>query len=140
MAHALPMDQRIVDQYFSLSSNRNTKPISWLYGMIATYGIKPEQLKEGWTWSENSILLSNKKRLIHPLHPQWATLFSLKEKQPCNEQSCISKLCLELYRMMAYQLIDINVTDLVLAHRMRKAYYRARQQPSGAAPAFAVAS
>ena len=140
MVHHPPMDQRIVDQYFSLSSSRSTKPVSWLYGMIATYGIRPEQLKQGWTWIEDSILLSNKKRPIAPVHPQWVSLFALKEKQPCTMQSCLSDLCLNLYKLMAYQSIDTNVTDLVLAHRLRKGYYRPTRQPVSASRSFATAS
>jgi hypothetical protein len=44
-----PVDQRIVDEYFQLGSQRKTKDVAWLYGMVATYGVKPEEL-DGFEW------------------------------------------------------------------------------------------
>jgi hypothetical protein len=95
MTHQPPVDQRIVDEYFQLISHRKTKDVAWLYAMVATYGLKPEEL-EGFTWA----------------HPQWAFLFELKEKQPCELQSCWSSLCSSLYRAIAYQDIRSGLSCL----------------------------
>jgi len=49
--------------------------------MIATYGIQPDSLKLFRWGSDDEIYLQNKKKVIYPLHPQWAILFELKEKK-----------------------------------------------------------
>jgi len=46
MENTLPLDQQIVDLYFSLSSEKKKKDSAWLLGMIATYGVKPDRLKK----------------------------------------------------------------------------------------------
>jgi hypothetical protein len=123
MNYSPPVDQRIVDEYFRLVSQRKTKDIAWLFGLIATYGLTPQQLSMGWSWSDDSILLQDRKRSVRPLHPQWVVLFNLKEKQPHKElQSCWEDLCSSLYKAIAYQEIGLNVTDLILAYRIRKDY------------------
>jgi hypothetical protein len=137
MTHQPPLDQRIVDEYFRLASSRKTKDIAWLYAMVATYGLKPEELSD-FTWGpEMSISVSNKKRLVRPFHPQWAYLFDLKEKQPRNLQSCSSSLFSSLYEAMTFQNVELNITDLVLAHKIRKNHYRQSKQLKPAYPAFA---
>jgi hypothetical protein len=124
MTYAPPLDQRIVDEYFYLSSNKKTKNIAWLYGMVATYGVKPEDLID-FDWGPDcSITVPGRKRLIRPLHPQWVFLFSLKEKQPCISQSCLPFLASSLFEAMATVKIGINLTDLMLAYKDRKNYYR----------------
>ena len=87
-----------------------------------------------------SISLPSKKRSIKPVHPQWAFLFSLKEKQPCDLQSCLGSLCLSLYEAMAFQNVQLNITDLLLAHNLRKKHYRQVKRPAASYPAFAGAS
>ena len=83
MEHKVPDDQQILEEYFNLATNKKTKKLSWLYGMVATFGLDPDQLN-GFTWNNDySINLKNIKKAIHPLHPQWTFLFELKEKQPC---------------------------------------------------------
>lgn len=137
MSQSPPVDQRIVDEYFQLASHRKTKDVAWLYGMVATYGLKPDELS-GFEWgADNTIHIPSKKRNIRPLHPQWVLLFGLKEKQPCKLQSCWESLSFSLYRSIAYQDVRLNVTDLLLAYRIRKNYSRSfkKQQPS--VPAFA---
>jgi hypothetical protein len=120
MTHQPPVDQRIVDEYFQLISNPKTKDVAWLYGMVATYGLKPEELM-GFSWgTDATILISSKKRPIKPLHPQWVILFSLKKKQPRNLQSCWNPLEISLYKAISYQQIRLNITDLLLAYRIRK--------------------
>jgi len=140
MTHAPPLDQRIVDEFFQLESRRGSKSIAWLYGMIATYGIKPEELESGYRWDGTALVLPSKKRPIRPLHPQWVFLFQLKEKQPHKLQGCWNSLSASLYRAMAHQQASFNITDLLLAHRLRKSYYRQLKQQQASVPACAVAS
>ena len=139
MTHQPPLDQRIVDEYFRLASSRKTKDIAWLYGMVATYGLKPEDLRDFDWGPDYSISVSIKKRPVRPLHPQWVLLFGLKEKQPRNVQDCWVTLSSSLYEAMAFQDVQLNITDLILAHRLRKHHYRQlkQRQPS---LAFAGAS
>jgi hypothetical protein len=140
MIHAPPLDQRIVDEFFQLESRRGSKGVAWLYGMIATYGVKPEELESGYRWDGTAIVLTTKKRPIRPLHPQWVFLFQLKEKQPHKLQGCWNSLSASLYRAMAHQQASFNITDLLLAHRLRKNYYRQLKQQQASVPAYAVAS
>jgi hypothetical protein len=140
MTHSPPIDQRIVDEYFQLASRKKTKAVAWLYGMIATYGVKPDELN-GFTWqSDNSILLQSKKKKIAPLHPQWVFLFGLKEKRSCEMQDRLESLSRSLYQAIAYQDVRLNITDLLLAHRMRKNHSRAFKNMQPACLAFAGAS
>ena len=140
MSQAPPVDQRIVDEYFQLASQRKTKNVAWLYGMVATYGLKPDELV-GFDWGpDNSLLLPGKKRSIRPLHPQWVLLFGLKEKQPCKMQSRWEPLSLSFYRAIAYQEVRLNVTDLLLAYRIRKNYARSFKKQQAEVPSFAGAS
>lgn len=137
MSQSPPVDQRIVDEYFQLASHRKTKDVAWLYGMVATYGLKPDELS-GFEWgTDNTIHIPSKKRNIRPLHPQWVLLFGLKEKQPCKLQSCWDSLSFSLYRSIAYQDIHLNVTDLLLAYRIRKNYSRSFKKQRTSVPAFA---
>jgi hypothetical protein len=139
MTQAPPLDQRIVDEFFQVEKRRGSKGVAWLYGMIATYGIKPEDLEGGYHWDDRSLILNNKKRPIHPLHPQWVFLFRLKEKQPHKLQGCYKALASALYRAMAHQQISFNITDLLLAHDLRKTYYRSFKQKRASNPPCEVA-
>ena len=140
MTHQPPLDQRIVDEYFRLASNRKTKDIAWLYGMIATYGLKPEDLRDFDWGPEDSISVLGKKRFVRPLHSQWALLFGLKEKQPRKLQDYWEELSLSLYEAMAFCDIQLNITDLILGHKLRKNHYRLLKQRRASSPVFAVAS
>jgi hypothetical protein len=114
-----PLDQRIVDDFFSLDRGERSKSLAWLYGMIATYGLKPSQLKN-FSWGpDNSVLLQGKKKPIKPMHPHWAIIFELK-KQPRNIQGRLSTLCRSLERAIKNGKIDLNVDTLIAAHRNRK--------------------
>jgi hypothetical protein len=140
MSQHPPVDQRIVDEYFQLISNRKTKDVAWLYGMVATFGLKPEDLS-GFSWGPGgTIYTTSRKRSISPLHPQWVVLFGLKEKEPCVQQDSWQSLCSSLYRSMAYQDIALNVTDLMLAHRLRKGHYQRFKQTLAAPRSFAAVS
>jgi len=140
MTQPIPVDQRIVDDFFQLSSSRSTKGAAGLFGMIATYGIKPEDLSSFDWGPEASLVLPNKKRPIRPLHPQWVFLFDLQKKRPCEMQDRVSILSSTLYRLMAHQVISVNITDLMLAHRLRKQHYKQIKQPQQASLACVGAS
>lgn len=123
MLYKPPSDQSIIDEYFSLITNKK-KEVAWLYGMIATYGLGPEQL-EGFTWNKNNnITVPNRKTAVKPLHPQWTLLFQLKEKQPSNIEDCWERICLSLKTLVRTKAISNNVTDLLLSHRLRRSFYR----------------
>ena len=140
MTQQPPVDQRIVDEYFQLISTRKTKDVGWLYAMVATFGLKPEELI-GFSWGPGGVVrLSNRKRPVSPLHPQWVLLFELKEKEPCITQDSWVSLCTSLYRSMAYQDIALNVTDLLLAHRLRKSHYQRFKQQQASSRSFAIVS
>lgn len=140
MAQPIPVDQRIVDAYFQLNSQRGNKSVAWLFGVIATYGVKPEDLSS-FDWGPNhTLVLSNKKRPVNPLHPQWVFLFDLQKKRPCEMQDRLDSLALQLYRLMAHQAIDLNITDLLLAHGMRKNHYKSIKQRQPSSPAYAGVS
>ncbi len=140
MTHQPPLDQRIVDEYFRLASSRKTKDIGWLYGMVATYGLKPEELSDLDWGPDLSISVPGKKRLVRPLHPQWVFLFGLKEKQPCNLQSCLPSISSSMYEAMAFQNVEFNITDLVHAHKIRKNHYRQSKRLPASYPVFAGVS
>lgn len=125
MSHSPPLDQRIVDEYFRLAAKKKNQDIAWLFGMTATFGVTPEQFIEqgGLSWNGNLLILPGRKRPIHPIHPQWVLLFQLKEKQPHDVWSCWCPLVSRLYKAMALQEVAMNVTDLVLAHNIRKQHY-----------------
>jgi hypothetical protein len=129
MELAPPTDQRIVNDYFKLLSFSKLKNVAWLYGMIATYGVKPDKLWDFKWGPNNTIFIKNKKRPIYPLHPQWVILFNLKEKRPQKLWGRIRTLCYNLYQEMANQRIELNITDLLLAYKIRKQYYTSIKQP-----------
>jgi hypothetical protein len=139
MTQPIPVDQRIVDDFFQLNCQRSQKPVAWLFGMIATYGVKPEDL-HSFEWGEDgALVLNNKKRPIRPLHPQWVFLFELQKKRPCEMQDRIPALTSQLYRLMAHEGVGVNVTDLILAHRLRKQHYKSIRQHQPSSPAYAGA-
>jgi len=140
MTQSIPVDQRIVDDFFQLNSSRSHKGVAWLFGMVATYGVKPEDLFSFEWGPEGTLATSDKKRPIRPLHPQWVFLFDLQKKRPCDMQDRMSSLSSQLYRLMAHQAIGVNMTDLLLAHRLRKQHYKQLKLQRQASPACAGAS
>jgi len=140
MNQPIPVDQRIVDAYFQLDSQRSNKGAAWLFGMIATYGVKPEDLTFFDWGADGTLVLHNKKRPISPLHPQWVFLFNLQRKRPCEMQDRLPHLSSQLYRLMAHQTIDVNITDLILAYSMRKNHYKTIKQRQPASPVYAGVS
>jgi hypothetical protein len=125
---AAPVDQRILDDFFYLDRGERSKSIAWLYGMVATYGLKPSQL-QNFSWGpDNSVLLQGKKRPVKPMHPHWAVIFDLK-KQPRNIQGRLSNLAKSLERAIEAGKIDLDVSALLAAHSDRKnTCYLGRQQ------------
>lgn len=128
LPHSSPIDQVIVDDYFKLYSLRSFSSACWLYGMLATYGIRLNELK-GFNWNtDNTITVSSRKRRIKPLHPQWLYLFQLKEKQPSNIEDCLETIESKLIKAIENQKIKLNFTDLQLAYQIRKNYYQKKKQ------------
>lgn len=118
----VPKDQQILDEYFSLVTKPGAEKTAWLFGMVAVYGKTPDQLK-GFKWNDDhSITLKDKKRPLHPLHPQWAFLFQLKEKQPFKKKDCWLALSHSLAQAQ-HQGLVLNTDSLLLAHKVRKVYY-----------------
>jgi hypothetical protein len=121
--HPPPPDQAIVDDYFQLSRIKSFGAAAWLFGMTATYGVHPKELKK-FSWnSDNTITIATKKKKIKPLHPQWIILFQLKEKQPSNLEDCFDKMKIKLGNAIETQKVSLNITDLQLAYQLRKALY-----------------
>jgi len=119
-----PTDQLVVDQFFQLLNSRTFKKSAWLYGMVSTYGIKPEEIK-GFTWNQdNTINILTKKRPVLPLHPQWVSLFQLKKKQPSKLEDCWDKILDLFYCSISSRSTHLNLTDLILAYRIRKKFYK----------------
>jgi len=122
-----PPDQAVLDNYFKLASNRQMTSVCWLYGMLATFGVHPQELK-GFSWnSDGTITVLNKKRKVKPLHPQWLILFSLKEKQPSNIEDRFEILETKLNQVIKSQKITVNITDLQLAYRLRRSFYQKKK-------------
>jgi len=123
-----PVDQRIVDDYFKLCKSKKNNKLAWFYGMLATFGVKPDQLKQ-FKWNEDgTINIPSRKRPVRPMHPQWVFLFSLKEKQPSNVEDCWNNAWLLIYQAMACKEIECNIIELLIAYKMRKAFYSPKQK------------
>jgi len=121
--HPPPPDQAIVDDYFQLSRIKSFGAAAWLFGMAATYGVHPKELKS-FTWNpDNTITIPTKKKKIKPLHPQWIILFQLKEKQPSNLEDCFDKIKNKLSNAIETQKVSLNITDIQLAYQLRKSLY-----------------
>lgn len=119
---APPDDQRILNDYFSLNQASKGKSIAWLYGMIATYGVQPNKLKD-FTWgAEHTLVLKGKKTPVKPMHPHWAVIFNLK-KQPRKIKERLTNVSKSLEKAQATGKIDFNIADLLLAHTARKDFY-----------------
>lgn len=125
---AAPVDQRILDDFFYLDRGERSKSIAWLYGMIATYGLKPSRL-QNFSWGpDNSVFLQGKKRPIKPMHPHWVVIFELK-KQPRNIQDRLLHLEKSLERAVEAGKIKLDVDTLLVAHSDRKnSCYLGRKQ------------
>jgi hypothetical protein len=118
-----PPDQVIVDNYFKLVQSRGMSSAAWMFGMLATYGIRLSELKD-FNWNaDNTLNIKTKKRKVKPLHPQWLFLFQLKEKQPSNLEDCFEKIETKLISSIETQKISLNLTDLQLAYQLRKPLY-----------------
>ena len=124
----VPRDQDILDQFFFLMTRPGLKEVAWLFGMIAVYGKRPEEL-EHFTWNkDHTINLQCKKRPVRPLHPQWVFLFQLKEKQPSRTKSCWNALSEALSQAQDTGLVS-RIDDVLLAHKVRKIYYTPARRP-----------
>lgn len=120
---APPDDQRILNDYFSLDQANKGKSIAWLYGMVATYGVQPNKLKD-FTWgSENTLVLKDRKTPVKPMHPHWAVIFNLK-RQPRKIQERLKTVSESLEKAQSQGKIDFNITNLLSAHKARKDFYK----------------
>ena len=139
--HAPPPDQAIVDDYFQLLHKKSFGQAAWLYGMLATYGVHPKELK-GFTWNtDNTISIHSKKKKIRPMHPQWVILFQLKEKQPSKLENCFKSIQEKLEAGIKNKVITLNLTDLILSYRIRKDFYQMKKvDQQTQSPAYAVLS
>lgn len=126
--HPPPPDQAIVDDYFQLSRIKGFGSAAWLYGMIATYGVHPKELKD-FKWNlNNTIKICTKKKEIKPIHPQWTFLFQLKEKQPSDIEDCFERIKNKLNKAIETQKVSLNLTDLQLAYQLRKGLYLPKKE------------
>jgi len=125
--HPPPPDQAIVDDYFKLLHKKSFGQAAWFYGMLATYGVHPKELK-GFTWNaDNTININSKKKKVRPMHPQWVLLFQLKEKQPSKLENCFKEIQDKLEAGIKNKVINLNLTDLILSYRIRKDFYQPKK-------------
>lgn len=124
MISANPLhDQRIIDNCFHLITTPGLRKAGWLFGMVSVYGKTPDDLK-GFTWSDNNtIIINSKKRPVRPLHPEWVSLFQLKEKQPPNIEDRWNKVCTSLDDAIAKGTVKLTIPNLLIAYKMRKLVY-----------------
>lgn len=124
MLSANPLhDQRIIDDCFHLMTTPSLRKAGWLFGMIAVYGKTPEDLKS-FTWNDNdTIIIKSKKRPIRPLHPQWVSLFQLKEKQPVKTEEKWQRMTDKLTDSIKKGTIKLTIPNLLIAYKMRKLIY-----------------
>lgn len=124
MISANPLhDQRIIDECFQMLTTPGLRKVGWLYGMISVYGKSPDELK-GFTWTDdNQIIIKSKKRPIRPLHPQWVSLFQLKEKQPIKTEEKWQCMTDKLTDNIQKGTIKLTIPNLLVAYKMRKLIY-----------------
>lgn len=124
MISANPLhDQRIVDSCFHLLTTPGLRKAGWLFGMVSVYGKTPGNLK-GFTWSNNNtIIITNKKRPVRPLHPEWVSLFQLKEKQPSKLESRWDEISNVLNEAIEKGVVNLTIPNLLIAYKMRKLVY-----------------
>jgi integrase len=81
----IPSDE-IIQEHFKLLRKPSWR---WVYGMVATYGLRPHEAFKLDTSNLESggdsirVLKDTKtgERLVHPLYPEWIELFSLRDVQ-----------------------------------------------------------
>lgn len=132
----VPTDQNIIDEYFRLAFVPGLTSVHWLFAMVAVYGKHPLELK-GFRWGpDDSILLVNRKRPVRPLHPQWVSLFSLRERTPYKASERITRLSSSLEQAIQKGQVQIDIPSLLLSYKMRKVFYQPikRKQFAPAAP------
>lgn len=124
MISANPLhDQRIIDECFQMLTTPGLRKAGWLYGMVSVYGKSPNELK-GFTWTdENQIIIASKKRPIRPLHPQWVSLFQLKERQPVKTEEKWQRMTDKLTDSIKKGTIKLTIPNLLVAYKMRKLIY-----------------
>tara|TARA_Y100001972_G_scaffold23776_1_gene28788 strand:+ start:221 stop:640 length:420 start_codon:yes stop_codon:yes gene_type:complete len=115
-----PSDQEVLDQIFLLSSMPGFKDAAWLLSLVATYGKTPEELS-GFTWNEDdSINIDSKKKPIKPLHPQWAIILQIKERQPSRLKGRWKPLTRQLEMTLKSSQIQLTINHFLAAHEHRR--------------------
>jgi hypothetical protein len=85
----IPTDNEVIDAWIVIQSG----PCKWLYGMIATYGLRPHELAGiTYDWPRVHVARTTKtqERVVYPLHPDWVELFKLTSPQPIEMRSPIN--------------------------------------------------
>jgi integrase len=96
-ARLLPSEDSIVNIYNSFNSFERANPISvkyyqWVFGILATYGIRPQEVfaidraksfdpkLDNWLFLDGSLCegIKTGNRIVAPLLPDWVELFNLK--------------------------------------------------------------
>ena len=91
--------------------------------MVSVYGKSPDELK-GFTWTDdNQIIITSKKRPIRPLHPQWVSLFQLRERQPVKTEEKWQRMTDKLTDSIKKGTIKLTIPNLLVAYKMRKLIY-----------------
>lgn len=140
MISANPLhDQRIIDSCFHLLTTPGFRKAGWLFGMVSVYGKTPENLK-GFTWNDdNTIIITSKKRPVRPLHPEWVSLFQLKEKQPSKLESRWDEISNVLNEAIKKGMVNLTIPNLLIAYKMRKLVYAPVNKPlHSTCPVFSV--
>jgi hypothetical protein len=117
----VPTDQNIIDEYFRLAFIPGLSDIHLIFALIAVYGKHPRELNHFQWGPRDSILLPGRKRSIHPLHPQWVTLFNLKKIKGTDK---IETLGLRLEQAIQKGQVHIDIPSLLLSYKMRKVFYQ----------------
>ena len=142
-ARTLPMDSEIIKIYNSMSYFPRANPVSakyyqWVFGILATYGLRPQEIfaidqsKSFNSELDNWIFLDGKlcdgiktgDRIIPPLLPEWVELFDLKSYP--NSPSTSDDLAKRGHRISEYfqsHKLGIRPYDLRHAYAVRTRRY-----------------
>jgi integrase len=142
----IPTDAEIVGmwhQFDNFASDQHAnkwKEYKWLFGLQATYGLRPQELWAiDWKWSLNPVNkgwvkldqtltdgLKTGDRHIPPLHKDWIELFGLHDRQyPYEGMQDIKKAARGIGEYLALHKIGFTRNDKfnrVVAYDLRHAY------------------
>lgn len=142
----VPTDVEIIemwnsfDRFASAQHANKWKEYKWLFGLQATYGLRPQELWAiDWAWSLNpnnkgwikldqtlTDGLKTGDRHIPPLHRDWIELFDLHHAQyPYEQMTDIKKACRGIGEYLAAHKIGFDRNgkfNRVVAYDLRHAY------------------